>query len=274
MELPKIDLKGYEVSRLIAGGNTISGFSHISPAVDKEMSDYYTSTNIFNFLRECESNGINTFQARGDRHIIRTLNEYWQSGGKIQWIAQIASELRDIKTNINQISKSNAFAVFHHGTYTDNLWLTGDKGINEVKDNLKAMRDTGLVVGLGTHRPEILEYVESQDWDVDFYMASLYNLAKGFKHVQAVDGFKEEVFDDNDRLKMLSVVESTKKPCLVFKIYAAGRKTSSPEDLEQAMRFALTRIKPTDAIVVGMYQKYSNQVEQNSNLVRKILSFP
>jgi len=41
------------------------------------MVDYHTAENIKSLLSECELNGINTLQARGDRHIIRLLNEYW-----------------------------------------------------------------------------------------------------------------------------------------------------------------------------------------------------
>ncbi|PIN90353.1 hypothetical protein COU57_03725 [Candidatus Pacearchaeota archaeon CG10_big_fil_rev_8_21_14_0_10_32_14] len=74
--LPLIKLGDYDISRLIVGGNPISGFSHISPEVDKEMIDYYSTTNIKKLLKECEENGINTIQARGDRHIMRVLNEY------------------------------------------------------------------------------------------------------------------------------------------------------------------------------------------------------
>jgi len=133
------------------------------------------------------------------------------------------------------------------------------------------MRDTGLVVGLGSHRPSVIEYVCSKQWDVDFSMPSWYNLAKGEKHVQATQGFKEEFFDDNDSQYMIQQIQSTSKPCLVFKILGAGRKTKSKKDLESAFRNAFETIKPTDAVIVGMFQKYTNQVEQNADLVRRIL---
>jgi len=35
-----------------------------------------------------------------------------------------------------------------------------------------------LFTGLGTHRPEVMAYVEEKGWDFDFYMASVYNLAR------------------------------------------------------------------------------------------------
>jgi len=270
--LPQIILGKYQVSRLIVGANPISGFSHQSPQVDKEMIDYHTTDNIKKLLKECEENGINTFQARGDRHIVRVLNEYWNEGGKIQWIAQNASELSDLKTNVEQIKNAGAIAIYNHGTQVDNLWNKEEKGINQVKENLKIMRDSGLVVGLGSHRPLVIQYACDQQWDVDFFMTSWYNLAKGEKHVQATQGFKEEVFDDNDSQVMINQIQSTSKPCLVFKILGAGRKTSSPQDLESAFRYTFDSIKPSDAVIVGMYQKNFNQVQENADLVKRILS--
>ena len=97
-------------------------------------------------------------------------------------------------------------------------------------------------------------------------------LAKGVKHVQATQGFKEEVFDDDDAKYMIQQIWSTQKPCLGFKILGAGRKTSTPQDTESAFKYAFDSIKPSDAIIVGMFQKYSDQVKQNADLVRRILS--
>jgi len=271
MGLPKIKLGKYNISRMILGGNPISGFSHLSPKKDMEMVDYHTTKNIKSLLSVCEENGINTIQARGDRHIMRILNEYWAEGGKIQWIAQIASELKDMNANVKQIVSNNAMAIFHHGTYTDNLWHRGLEGIIEVWENLKTMRETGLQIGLGTHRPGVIEYAEKNNWDVDFYMASFYNLAKKVKGVQATEGFKEELFDDNDREKMIKTINQTSKPCFGFKILGAGRKTNSEKELKEAFRYAFDNIKSNDAVIVGMCQKYKNQVKQNSEIVWDIL---
>jgi len=269
--VPKLKFGDYTISRLIAGGNPISGFSHISPKVDKEMVDYHTTENVKIFFDECLKNGVNTFQARGDRHIMRILNEYGNEGGKIQWIAQIASELKDLKANLREIKEKGAIAIYHHGTYADNLWHTGNLGIEKVKDNMKMIRDTGLLTGLGTHRPEVVDFVEENNWDLDFYMLSFYNLAKQVKHAQATDEFKKEVFDENDCLEMIKRIKSTRKQCLVFKVLGAGRKTKTKKDLENVFEYAYSNIKEDDAVVVGMFQKYKNQVREDSEIVGRIL---
>jgi hypothetical protein len=272
MTIPTVKFGEYDLSRLIMGGNPISGFSHISSAVDKEMADYYTTENIKRAFDECQKNGINTFQGRGDRHIMRVLNEYKNEGKQIYWIAQTASELSDIKANLAQIAAQGAIGIYQHGTAVDNLWHTGKTGIQKVLDNMKLIRDTGLRTGLGTHRPEVIDYVEEHDLDVDFYATSFYNLAKQVKHVQATGAFKEEVFDDNDSFEMIKRINQTDKQCLAFKIFGAGRKTSSQQTLHDAVSYAVANIKPNDAIIVGLYQKHKNQIEETSRIFREVLS--
>ena len=33
----------------------------------------------------------------------------------------------------------------------------------------------GVPVGLGSHRPQHIEICEREEWDIDFYMACMYN---------------------------------------------------------------------------------------------------
>ena len=81
--------------------------------------------------------------------------------------------------------------------------LTACEGrIDEVLPLLKQMRDAGLQVGLGTHIPEVIDYVEDQGWDIDFYMASLYNLNRAPREGAIVAGFSDGErggFFDEDR---------------------------------------------------------------------------
>ena len=60
-----------------------------------------------------------------------------------------------------------------------------------------------------------------------------------------------------------------KKPCMVYKILAAGRKCETPERVEAAFKEAFENIKPTDVVIVGFYDRYSDQAAENAALVRK-----
>jgi len=45
----------------------------------------------------------------------------------------------------------------------------------------------------------------------------------------------------------------------------------APGEVEQAIRFALANIKPTDVILLGMWQKHKDQVAENVGYARKAL---
>ena len=252
--LPTIKIGVHEVSRLIVGGNPFSGNSHQSGQLSKEMRDFYTNEKIKETLRECERCGINTIQARGDNHIMRMLNEYWNEGGKLQWIAQTASERESIPANIAQIASYGAIACYHHGSKTDRLFKEGK--IDSVKDMLAAMKDKGMPAGLGTHDPAVIRYAEDNGFDVDFYMMAFYNLSK-----------RGEVYLPEDREAACSIIREVVKPVLAFKVMAAGRN-----DSREAFKYAYENIKPIDAVVVGIFTKYHpDQVKEDADRAREFM---
>ncbi len=253
--LPKARIGEHEVSRLIVGGNPFSGNSHQSGQLSKEMRDYYTNEKIKETLRECERCGINTVQARGDNHIMRMLNEYWNEGGKLQWIAQTASERASIPANIAQVASCGAIACYHHGSRTDALFREGK--LDSVKDLLAVIKDRGMPAGLGTHDPAVIRYAEDNNFRADFYMMAFYNLSK-----------RGEVYLPEDREAACQVIREVDKPCLAFKIMAAGRN-----DPREAFKYAYENIKPIDAVVVGVFTKYHpDQVQEDADLAKRFIS--
>lgn len=269
--LPTIKLGDFDVSRLIIGGNPFSGNSHISAEVDEAMEDYYSVENIKKALYRSEECGINTLQVRGDKHIFRMLREYYNEGGRLKWISQTASEFRSFEGNISQIVKYQPIAIYHHGTRTDALFK--NKEYSEIENSLKIIRKSGKLVGLATHMPEVMEYAEEHHWDIDFYMACVHNISKIDRVSSAITGLANaaEPFDDEDREIMFKTIRSTSKPCLAFKIMGAGRKCESSETVKTAFIEAFANIKPIDAVIVGMYQKASDQIFENTQMVKEIL---
>lgn len=252
--LPTVAFGEARVSRLIVGGNPVSGNSHVSGELSREMVDYFTSANIKRMLRDCENAGINTWQSRADAHIRRMLHEYRQEGSRIQWIAQTAPEI-EFRRNLRDIVTEKPIGIYHHGSTTDAAWHSGR--IDQVQDALKAIRQTGARVGLGTHVPEVVDYAESKGWDVDFYMACVYSLSKG------------ENFIHEDRVKMLERVRQTKKQCLIFKVYDATRQCDSPERMLAALELVARYAKPIDTLVIGMFPKTKDQAAENRQLFLK-----
>lgn len=283
--LPTVSFGPHRVTRLVGGGNPLCGGSHWSARRSRDMAEFHTAERVVEHLHRLEACGINTIQARGDYHrVLHWLELCRREGGNLQWVAQTASEMHDVFQNIRILAAAGAIGIYHHGTATDRFWHEGR--IDEAKDFLACMRDQGVQVGLGTHIPEVIEYVEAHDWDVDFYMTAVYNLNRDIRESELVQQHTPEigrVADDDrptvdetflpeDPPRMLNLVRHVDKPCWVFKILGAGRHCASQEDVRQAFKRTFAGIKPSDVVVVGMWQKYQDQIGLNTRYDRETLA--
>ena len=269
--LPTVPFGPHHITRLIVGGNPFCGNSHYSEAMSREMVEYYTAERVVEVLTQCQAAGINTVQARGDYHrVLYWIELFRRQGGKLHWIAQTASEMHDVFHNIRILAAAGAQGIYHHGSRTDRFWQEGQ--IDRVEDYLRCMRDSGVQVGLGTHIPEVIVYAEEKGWDIDFYMACMYNISRKPRESALVSGpqdhagrhdFSEEQYLAADRARMCEVVRQTPKTCLAFKILAASRNCATQDDVQTAFDYAFQHIKAQDAVVVGMYPRHIDQVSLN-----------
>ena len=78
-----------------------------------------------------------------------------------------------------------------------------------------------------------------------------------------------EVYLTEDPPRMFQAIRNTKRPCLAFKILAAGRLSWHREWVERAFRQTFQSIKPTDAVIVGMYNEFSDEPAENAEFVRR-----
>jgi hypothetical protein len=144
-----------------------------------------------------------------------------------------------------------------------------------VKEWCKRARDLGVLVGVGTHKPEIIDLVESEGWDVDFYSGCVYNRTRTTDEwKKALNGeimeMTSDIYMQSDPARMYKAIRQTKKPCFAFKILAAGR--IADRGVTQAFRTAFESIKPTDGIYVGMFPRVKDEVRENAEIVHRILA--
>ena len=67
---------------------------------------------------------------------------------------------------------------------------------------------------------------------------------------------------------MFRVIRSTTRPCLAYKVLAAGRRIGSAGEVRRCFEEAFAGIKATDAVIVGMFQQFGDQVAEDAALVR------
>lgn len=265
--LPTVRWGKYEISRLLVGHNTIKGQSHFSRELGSEMRDYFRDpAHARDLLRRCQEIGINTCQM-GSPEIEALLRAHYAEGGRLQWIATFYSPPGKGKEELQRILKMvpRPIGAQHYGGTTDRLMREGK--IDNARDTLKMLRDAGLLVGLCTHNHEVIDYAEDHAWDVDFYQGAFYRSTDGLKR-----GPKPaEVFEEEARQSMAATMARVSKPCIAFKVLGANRHCQTPADVQAALGYAFTRIKPSDVVLVGMWQKHKDQPAENAAAVRKAL---
>jgi hypothetical protein len=130
-----------------------------------------------------------------------------------------------------------------------------------------------MLVGVSTHMPDVVDAVESKDWDIDYYMTCVYERHRSREVLKELLGHVPipvgEVYLESDPPRMFRAIQKSKRPCLAFKILAAGRLSEHRSWVEQAFRDTLTSIKPTDGVIVGIYDRYNDQPAENAEFVRR-----
>jgi len=263
MALPMVKIGSLEVSRLIVGGNPFSAISHQSSERDREMRDWYTTERIKQTLHQCEEAGINTFCGRADNHVMRLLNEYWNEGGTIQWLAQTAPERRSLEDNISQAARAGAKAIYIQGGTVDQAMEKGR--LEELRQPLELIHSLGCVAGIAGHNPESHLTAAEIGLPTDLHMVCFYNLTGRRGRIDVAD--PHEGYHPDDPAKAVECIRKLAKPCLAYKILAAGRR-----DPLEALTYTYTNIKPTDAAVIGVFPKDNpDQVADNVRMAMEVL---
>lgn len=247
MSISAVKFGSLTVSKLIIGGNPFSGISHQSPQRDSEMMRFFTTARIKETLRQAESLGINTFIGRADKHIVRLLAEYWEEGGTIQWIAQTCPEFGSPLAGVNAAIRGGASAVYLHGGQMD--YMVAQNQLHEAVTAIERVKEAGLPVGIAGHQPDGHIWANENNIGLDFHMCSYYNPSPRDKDAAHHPG-QAEVYDPEDRARMVAILPTLKAPAIHYKIFAAGRN-----DPKEAFAFVSQHLRPQDAVCIGVYPK-------------------
>lgn len=268
--LPTVQLGRYRVTRLILGGNPIYGHSHFNRLYSQHLRDYHTPQRVVALLRACAKAGVNTWQNSYTQRTVEDVQRCREAGVPFHWLLLGKPDWVDRPAFIEEAAAHKPVGIAPHGSSAERLHRAGRLGV--LRDMLKRIRQTGVLVGLSAHNPELIEIAEEQGWDVDYYMCCLYYLTRPRSELQQKLGHVPmgEVYLPEDRDRMLKIVQSAKRPCLCYKVLAAGRADLSPRGVRRAFQTALAGMKPGDAMIVGMFQEFGDQVSQNAAIVRDL----
>ncbi len=268
--LPSIMVGRHNVTRLILGGNPIYGHSHFNQLYSQHLIDYHTPARVVELLRTCAAAGINTWQNSYSERTLADIDRVRDEGVDFHWLCLGKPDWDEHPERIEHAAQRRPIGIAPHGALAERLHR--QKKIPVLLDLLKRIRATGVLVGLSAHNPAVIELAEEQGWDVDYYMCCMYYLTRPRVEFQKVLGEVPmgEIYLPSDRDRMLKVVGTARKPCLVYKVLAAGRADLSAAGIREAFQFTLSHIKATDAMIVGMFQEFGDQVTSNASTVRAL----
>jgi len=269
IQVPKMKFFHAEISRVVLGCNPFYGFAHYNNNFGNTMKEFYSADRVCAVMHQCCRFGINAFNYvhldRGPQDWAR----FQAEGGQMNLIIQVTANA-DAATLVKTLQP---LALQRQGEVTDNAWQDGD--MTPIREWCKRVRDLGVLVGVGTHIPEVIAHIEDENWDVDFYSGCVYNRRRTQDEwKRALNGeimeMTGDIYMQSDPPRMYRVMRQTKKPCFAFKILAAGRVPD--RGVEQAFRTAFESIKPTDGIYVGMFPKFKDEVRENAEIVHRVLA--
>jgi len=288
--MPTVKFGKYDVSRLIIGSNTFAANTHLSRMINAELRSWNTPERITQQFKRSEELGINCMEDGARR--VPVYNQ--ENNGKLLFTTRNTAGLDESirpGRGAREIAKSGCIAIHHGGagdTGTDAWWRRGK--LDRVREWCKSVRDAGVLVAVTSHRPEVFDIIESQAWDVDYYMTCLYKYGRTHAEWEKLFAFNpglapvqigwpaeggtefyggEVAFVRGDPPEMLKIVKQTKKPCMVYKLLACGRLTEKQEWVEAVFKDIFANIKSTDAVVVGMWDKYLDEYAINKEYVVK-----
>jgi hypothetical protein len=260
--MPTSKIGGQEFSRLMMGGNLISGYAHSRDLsyVSNLMRRYNTPAKVRQTLEVGEANGItaiNTWVMDDNSPIF----EHWKNGGKMKWFAQARLDATGGFSQVQRAIDEGAVGVHLTGDTCERL-LNG--GFEKVGESVQYIRERKRIAGVAAHDLQVIVECERLKLDVDFYQKTLHS-HEYYTSPKKGDTTPVGANDNSwcsDPEAVVEVFSKIDKPWIAFKILAAGAvhpRTAFP--------YAVTH--GADFILVGMFDW---QVEEDAKLARRVFT--
>src|SRR5260370_9974229 len=143
-------------------------------------------------------------------------------------------------------ARRNTIGIAPHGALAERLHR--QNRLDVLTGLLRRIRDRGVLVGLSAHNPALIRLAEERNWDVDYYMCCLYYLTRPREEFKKLLGDNlplGEIYLPSDPPRMLATIKAARKPCLVYKVLAAGRRLGSPPEIRSCFDRRLAKVKQT-----------------------------
>lgn len=241
---PRTVVGGVSLPRMIIGCNWISGWSHQGPAKDRMILARHSSPEtVAEIFATFMNNGVNAclglFSIDADLHDAVLLAQE-RTGREMIILDEPVLDMDD-----NPIARHNAemeikrsasrgakFCLPLHSC-VEQLLNKRTQTMDRLPDYLKMIRDAGMIPGLSAHMPEVVQYADLNEYDVETYL-QIYNCM----------GFLMQVEIES----VIKTIHNAKKPVIAIKPCAAGRTTPFV-----GLNFAYNTLREKDMVCIGAF---------------------
>jgi hypothetical protein len=245
-QFPRTLVGNVSLPRLIIGCNWISGFSHLSASGDNLIHQTHcapeTVSAIFEtFLDHNIDAVLGLFGV--DQNLIPAVRMAEERTGKkmilidepIINVDDSKSARAEAKKTINECAQRGATFCLPLHSCIEQLVNKNTETINRLPDYLYMIREAGMIPGLSAHMPEIVQYADLNEYDVETYI-QIYNCM----------GFLMQVEIES----VSKIIHNAKKPVLTIKPLAAGRTTPFV-----GLNFSYNTIREQDMVAIGCFNE-------------------
>jgi hypothetical protein len=266
-ELPSGTIGQVKMSRLICGGNLISGFAHSRDLiyVSPLLQHYFTDEKIVETWTLSEQHGINTMVLNPeDRRATGLYEKYRARGGRLQYLAQLSPAKDDLKTAVQQAKDAGAVGAFLLGNLGD-AW-TRDGDVKLIGELIAIIKGHGLIAGVAGHELRTVKTVEQANCAPDFYFKTLHD-TNYWSHRQpdqtkeVIENYGVDNYWCRDPKETIACMSELKRPWIAYKVLAAGA-------IRPRAGFQFAFENGADFVAVGMFDF---QIAEDAALIPELV---
>ncbi len=244
-QFPRTEVAGISLPRMLIGTNWVLGYSHTGPAADEMIKNRHADpANVANLMDAYMQYGIDAVMAPSfdaDGSLRKGMHLTEEKYGKP--LTQIVTPAINVDNNAAARAEAEAlikkcaddgatFCLIHHAS-AEQLVNKNTMTMDRLPDYLYMIREHGMIPGLSAHMPELVQYSDLNEYDVETYI-QIYN-CMGFLMQIEVEGVN-------------SIIWNAKKPVMSIKSMAAGRCTPFV-----GLTFSYTTLRPCDMVTLGAF---------------------
>jgi hypothetical protein len=257
--MPRGNLAGLPVSRLIMGGNLMVGFAHARDLlyVDTLVKAYHTRDKIYETLNMGERCGLNAIVC--NPKLADVMAGYRRRGGRVHFITNCGGE--DSPTMRKLIQRSvdyGAASCYVHGGVADRAVQAGR--VDQIGEWVEVIRKHGLPAGIGGHKLATIQACVDTGLKPDYWVKTLHTVGYW-------SAGPDDQHDNNwceDPAAAIAYMKLRPEPWVAFKVMAAGA-------IHPKVAFRYAFESGADFICAGMYDF---QVVEDVNLAIAALQGP